>query len=85
MGSKNNGAHTECLVSYLLLCLEQAVPQLPWRVFIPLHAPLPLLPLHFFLPSSTVLLREQQGLVALAALHSSTMLGLQITHFCCRC
>lgn len=21
MGSKNNGAHTECLVSYLLLCL----------------------------------------------------------------
>lgn len=26
MGSKNNGAHTECLVPYLLPCLEQAIP-----------------------------------------------------------
>lgn len=32
-----------------------------------------------------VFLREQQGLVALAALHSSTLLRLQITHFCHHC
>lgn len=85
MGSKNNGAHTECLVSYLLPCLEQAIPQLPWCVFIALLAPLPLLLLHFFLPSSAVFLREQRGLVALAASHSSTSLRLQITHFCRHC
>ncbi|KAJ4930903.1 hypothetical protein JOQ06_025206, partial [Pogonophryne albipinna] len=28
MGSKNNGAHTERLVPYLLPCLEQAIPRL---------------------------------------------------------
>lgn len=32
-----------------------------------------------------VFLGEQQGLVALAALHSSTSLRLQITHFCHHC
>lgn len=84
MGSKNNGAHTECLVSYRLLCLEQVIPQLPWCVFIPQLTPLPLLP-HVFLPSNAVFLRKQRGLVTLAAPHSSTSLSLQITHFCRRC
>lgn len=46
---------------------------------------LPLLLLIFFLPSSAVFLREQRGLGALAALHSSTSLPLQITHFRRRC
>lgn len=47
MGSKNNGAHTERLVPYLLPCLEQAIPQLPRCVFFLLLIPLPplLLPL----------------------------------------
>lgn len=85
MGSKNNGAHTVRLVPYLLLCLEQAIPQQPLCVFFFLLIPLPLLLLVFFLPSSTVFLGEQQGLVALAALHSSTSLRLQITHFCHHC
>lgn len=85
MGSKNNGAHTERRVSYLLPCLEQAFPQLPRCVFYLLLIPLPLLLLLFFLPSSTAFLGEQQGLVALAALHSSRSLRLQITHFCCCC
>ena len=85
MGSKNNGAHTERLVPYLLPCLEQAIPQPPRCVFFLLLIPLPLLLLLFFLPSSAVFLREQRGLVALAALHSSTSLRLQITHFCRRC
>lgn len=85
MGSKNNGAHTERLVPYLLPCLEQAIPQLPRCVFFFLLIPLPLLLLLFFLPSSVVFLREQQGLVALATLHSSTSLRLQIIHFRCRC
>ncbi len=45
MGSKNNGAHTERLVPYLLPCLEQANPQLPRCVFfLPLIPPLPPLP-----------------------------------------
>lgn len=58
MGSKNNGAHTECLVSYGLLCLEQVIPQLPWCVFIPpahpSSSPPPLLPpLQHCLPQRT--------------------------------
>lgn len=85
MGSKNNGAHTERLVSYLMPCLEQAIPQLPRCVFFFLLIPLPFLLLLFFLPSSAVFLREQQGLVALAMLHSSTSLRLQIIHFRFRC
>lgn len=44
MGSKNNGAHTECLVSYLLPCLEQAIPQLPRCVRSSPCSPLCLLP-----------------------------------------
>lgn len=40
MGSKNNGAHTECLVPYLLPCLEQAIPpHPPWCVLIPPRYP----------------------------------------------
>lgn len=85
MGSKNNGAHTERLVPYLLPRSEQAFPQPPRCVFYLLLVPLPLLLLHFFLPSSAAFLREQRGLVALAAPHSSTSLRLQITHFCLRC
>ena len=50
MGSKNNGAHTERLVPYLLPCLEQAMPQLPRCVFFLLLIPLPLLPLLLFFP-----------------------------------
>lgn len=85
MGTKNNGAHTERLVPYLLPCLGQAFAQLPRCVFCLRLIPLPLLLLLFFLPSSAAFLREQQGLVALAALHSSTSLRLQITHFCLCC
>lgn len=39
MGSKNNGAHTERLVPYLLLCLRQAIPRLPRCVFFLLLIP----------------------------------------------
>lgn len=71
--------HTFCYVcskrshNYLGVCSSPRAP------------PLPLLRLHFFLPSSAVFLGEQRGLVTLAALHSSTTLGLQITRFCRRC
>lgn len=45
---KNNGAHTERLVPYLLPCLEQAMPRPPRCVFFPLPhpsaSPPPLLP-----------------------------------------
>lgn len=78
MGNKNNGAHTVRLAPYLLLCLVQAIPQLPLCGFFRLLIPLPLL-LAFFLPSSTLFHAKQRGLVALAALHSSTSLRLQIT------
>lgn len=66
MGNKNNGAHTVRLAPYLLLCLVQAIPQLPLCGFFRLLIPLPLL-LVFFLPSSTLFHAKQRGLVALAA------------------
>lgn len=59
MGNKNNGAHTVCLVPYLLLCLEQAIPQLPlcgfFRLLIPFAYPFPRLlpPLQHCLPWKT--------------------------------
>lgn len=56
-------------------------PRLPPCGFFLLLIPRPLLLLIFFLPSSTVFLGEQRVVVALAALHSSTSLRLQITRF----
>lgn len=44
MRSKNNGAHTECLVSYLLPCLKQELAQTTLACVHPLASPSSLLP-----------------------------------------